>query len=278
MSGIVFLKTQEREKLKVFYQEQVHCRIWLEQADCIILQHGNFLFGFCQRDNVDNDTMLTFFYETEEEVNRIYNQLKSIASSVPTRNDKYNIYQFFARDPEGRPIEFQTFNHPASAYRTGDNLLLTRRSIRIFDSRRAVEDNILERVLDNSRFAPTSRNRQPCYFKLIRQKEKLEWLATVRGKSTSPIGKAPMAVAICADPNVSKRHIQDGCIAGYHFMLAAWYYGLGTCWIAAMDREDVKTKLDIPEHHYIVTVTPLGYPLGSHPSPPARKELSEYVR
>jgi len=277
MSGIVFLKTQKLGDMKDFYREQVHCRVWLEQADCVILQHGNLLFGFCKRDNIDTGTMLTFFYDTEEEVNKIYRQLKPISSSAPTHNDKYRIYHFFARDPEERPIEFQSFNRPAAAYRSGENLLLTRRSIRAFDSRE-IADSILEKVLDISRFAPTSRNRQPYYFKLIKQKEELEWLAAVRGKSTKPIGQAQMAVAICADPDVSQRYIQDGCIAGYHFILTAWYFGLGTCWIAAMDREDVKAKLNIPTHHYVVTVTPLGYPSGSHPSPPVRKALSEYVR
>ena len=86
-----------------------------------------------------------------------------------------------------------------------------------------------------------------------------------------------MAVAICSDPDKSRRHIQDGVIAAYHFMLAAWFYGLGTCWIAAMDRDDVKDKLGIPKHHYVATITPLGYP-EFIPEPPPRKPAKEFVK
>ena len=86
-----------------------------------------------------------------------------------------------------------------------------------------------------------------------------------------------MAVAICSDPALSKRHIQDGCIGAYHFLLAAWAQGLGTCWIAAMDREDVKERLGIPQEHYVATVTPLGYP-EKVPSPPGRKTYDDYIK
>jgi nitroreductase len=84
-------------------------------------------------------------------------------------------------------------------------------------------------------------------------------------------------VAITSDPRKSKRYVQDGCIAAYHFLLSAWLYGLGTCWIAAMDREDVKDALHIPQDHYIATVTPVGYPAES-PAPPERRPKDEMVR
>ena len=91
-------------------------------------------------------------------------------------------------------------------------------------------------------------------------------------------GPAPLAVAICSDPELSRRYVQDGCIAAYHFMLTAWFFGLGTCWIAAVDREDVKSQSGIPEHHYIVTITPLGYPKHLPLNPPERKELACFIR
>jgi hypothetical protein len=39
--------------LREFYQNKVGCEVWLQQEDCIIMRHGNFLFGFCQRDEAD---------------------------------------------------------------------------------------------------------------------------------------------------------------------------------------------------------------------------------
>jgi nitroreductase len=137
---------------------------------------------------------------------------------------------------------------------------------------------VLERLLEICRFAPTARNSQGYYFKFIRDPETLRWLSGTTGRSSGPIGRGPMAVVIGSDPEVSKRYIQDGCIAAYHFMLAAWTLGLGTCWIAAMDRDDIKEKLNIPLSHYIATITPLGYPLHPPQPPRERKAASEFVR
>ncbi|MCK4766702.1 MAG: VOC family protein [Candidatus Aminicenantes bacterium] len=112
MSGIVFFKTQKLKELQSFYVEQVGCTLWLDQGGCIILRHGSFLFGFCQREDSETCGMLTFFYKKKEEVDRMYKKFKAIADAAPKENKKYDIYHFFARDPEGRAIEFQYFINP----------------------------------------------------------------------------------------------------------------------------------------------------------------------
>lgn len=109
ISGIVFFKTQKLEELKDFYINQVGASMWMDQGDCAILRYGDFLFGFCRRDKADLDALITFFYEKKEDVDRAYAKFKDIAVSPPRMNPKYPIYNFFARDPEGRSIEFQYF-------------------------------------------------------------------------------------------------------------------------------------------------------------------------
>jgi nitroreductase len=86
-----------------------------------------------------------------------------------------------------------------------------------------------------------------------------------------------MAVAISADPKITSRPDQDSCIAAYHFMLAAWTYALGTCWIGGMNRAAVKDRLGLPQEHYLATVTPLGYP-DERPEPRPRREVEAIVR
>jgi len=277
MSGILFLKTKQLHVVREFYQSQISCELWQDQGDCVILRHGNFLFGFCERETVDTSGMLTFFYDSKEEVDRMYALLEPISTTQPKMNDKYNIYQFFATDPEGRALEFQYFADRVSRYRPGDDLLLTRRSVREFTTEK-IPGELMEKILDISRFAPTARNSQPYYFKIIKDPQLLTWLSTVRGSSTGPIGRAPLAVAICSDPAVSGRYDHDACIATYHFILAAWFYGLGTCWIGGMNTAEVKEKLDIPTGHYLATVTPLGYPKEEHLPVPERKNLADYIR
>ena len=54
MSGILFLKTKKLEKLRSFYFNRIGCDLWQEQSDCLIFRHRNFLFGFCERDDIEN--------------------------------------------------------------------------------------------------------------------------------------------------------------------------------------------------------------------------------
>lgn len=109
VTGIVFFKTQKLEVLTEFYTREVGAELWMDQGDCRILRHGRFLFGFCQREEIETCGTLTFVYPDRDEVDRMYARLRDSALSAPRENPRYPIYNFFARDPEGRLIEFQMF-------------------------------------------------------------------------------------------------------------------------------------------------------------------------
>ncbi|WP_254767451.1 VOC family protein [Salinilacihabitans rarus] len=111
MSGIAFFATESLERVVDFYVEEVGASVWLEQPDCTILQYDNLLFGFCEREAADTDGVLTFVFETREAVDAAHERLRERATDEPHENERYRIYQFFAEDPEGRTIEFQTFLH-----------------------------------------------------------------------------------------------------------------------------------------------------------------------
>jgi nitroreductase len=276
MAGIVFLKTNNLDVMKEFYIGRAGMRLWLEQEDCAIFQHGNLLLGFCQRDEIDSCGIVTVFYEQKAAVDAAYRELSDCAEDKPKMNEKYQIYHFFARDPEQRLVEFQSFLHPVDPHLSAEEALLTRRSIRRFLDIQ-VPDDLLERILEICRFVPTSRNAPSYYFIAVQSKREQEFFASLRGESSAPIARAPLAVAVCSDPAESKRHVQDGCIAAYHLLLAAWSFGLGTCWIGGMDRDDVKDTLQIPREHHVATITPLGYPAET-PRPPARRAAEELLR
>jgi nitroreductase len=276
MAGIVFCGSRKLQEIKNFYANIIGCRVWLEQQDCIILQHDNFLLGFCNRENAENTGIITFFYNSPVSVDRIYSKLKESAEGSPVLNKKYNIYHFYAADPEGRRLEFQYFEHPIPPYISGEKLLVDRRSQRSYKTT-GIPDEIIRNIIDNCRFAPSSHNSQPCYFKVIRNRDIIYRLSELRSSSSTPIARAPLAVAIVSDPAKTKRPIEDGCIMAYHFLLAARLYDLGTCWIAAMDREDVKELLGIPRSHYIATISPLGYPEDMEKAAPPRKPLSSFL-
>lgn len=100
------------DEIVKFYKEELGMTIWLEQVDCTVLRKGNLLLGFCQRDSKETEGMITIFFDTKEEVDHIYNKLEMISEFPPKENPRYKIYQFFAKDPEGRVLEFQAFLHP----------------------------------------------------------------------------------------------------------------------------------------------------------------------
>lgn len=277
MSGVIFIRTQMLDELVKFYTEKIGCHIWIDQKDVIILKHGNFIFGLHSSSVSDLDTLLTFFYDTKDDVDKMAEIMTDNKLTDPNENKRYSIYNFFAKDPEGRKLEFQHFNHRIEHHLTADELLLKRRSIRKYTDT-PVSDELLYKVIDLSRYAPTARNSQPYYFKIIKDRDTIDKLGAVRERATTPISNAPLAVAVVSDPEISKRHIQDGCIGAYHFLLAAFSFGLGTCWIADMDRDEVKKLIGVPKNHYVVTVTPLGFPAEYKENAPEKKDMDFYLR
>jgi catechol 2,3-dioxygenase-like lactoylglutathione lyase family enzyme len=112
MPGIIFFKTRELDKIKDFYVSRIGMEIWLEQSDCVVLKSDNLLLGFCQSEISENQGVITFFYDNTDRVYEMYKKFRVEALAEPVVNEKYNIYNFFIRDPEGRLVEFQTFLSP----------------------------------------------------------------------------------------------------------------------------------------------------------------------
>ncbi len=109
MTGVVFFKTLILDELTNFYTERVGAELWMDQNDCRIFRHGQFLFGFCQREQAETCGIITFVYTNRSGVDRMFERFQATALDPPRDNPRYPIYNFFSRDPEGRLIEFQAF-------------------------------------------------------------------------------------------------------------------------------------------------------------------------
>jgi hypothetical protein len=113
MSGIVFFRTERRAEITDFYEERLDFDRWLEQdGGCSILQHGNLLVGFYDAAVTDTEGIVTVVLEDEAAVDDMHRALSDVARGPPEANDDFDIYQFFADDPDGRTLEVQTFRHP----------------------------------------------------------------------------------------------------------------------------------------------------------------------
>ena len=113
MSGLVFLKTKNIDLIREFYVNRIGMELWCDQGQCIILRHGNFLLGFCEGGIEPVSPCITFFYSKKKDVDKMHDILQDISTSAPVENVKFNIYHFWAKDPEDRTLEIQHFNDPS---------------------------------------------------------------------------------------------------------------------------------------------------------------------
>ncbi len=145
-----------------------------------------------------------------------------------------------------------------------------------------VEDQVLQRVLEAMRLAPSADNRQPFQFIVIHTRGREAELRRIYNRAW--FVSAPLVICACGMPaqNWVRRDGKnyndvDVAIAMDHLILAATELGLGTCWIAAFDPGAAREVLGLPEGVEPIAFTPLGY-AADEPGPKKRKALSKLVR
>jgi hypothetical protein len=112
MDGIVFFRTEREDRVVEFYRERLGADVWLDQDGCTILRRGDFKFGFCGHENAEDCGILTFYVDDRATVDAVHETLVDCARGPPETSQQYDIYRFFAEDPDGRTVEVQTFLHP----------------------------------------------------------------------------------------------------------------------------------------------------------------------
>jgi catechol 2,3-dioxygenase-like lactoylglutathione lyase family enzyme len=92
-----------------FYTERLGASVVVEQPDCTIVERAGFALGFCDREDPETGGTITFVVPDRAAVDEVYEALEDRARGPPEYSDTYEIYQFFADDPEGRTVEVQCF-------------------------------------------------------------------------------------------------------------------------------------------------------------------------
>lgn len=156
------------------------------------------------------------------------------------------------------------------------DLLLTRRSIRRYRGEGVPLDVIL-RILDIARYAPSAKNSQPWEFIVVTDREKLDKLSEIHAWA-KPVKRAPAAVVVVCDRSKSPTsYLMDCANAAIYMMLAAHAYGVGTVWIQALrDQDAIREILGIPSDRDPVAIIAMGWP-AEDPPPRPRKPLEELV-
>ncbi len=140
-------------------------------------------------------------------------------------------------------------------------VIRNRKSVRKYTSKK-VPDDVLKRILEAARWAPSWANKQCCRYIVV---DDPEIISAIAGRARS--FNAPAYIVSCADPAQSGHkdgkdyYLVDVAISMEHLVLAAAAEGLGTCWLGGMlDEATVKMRLNIPDNMRVVAMTPLGYP------------------
>lgn len=160
-------------------------------------------------------------------------------------------------------------------------LIRERHSVRAYRSD-PVEDEMLAQVLEAARMAPTAANRQPFQLVVIYTAGRKQDLMRIYPRDW--FTQAPLVICACGVPSQGWVH-RDGktywevdvAIAMDHLILAAANLGLGTCWIAAFDRQAARDVLGLPNDVEPLLFTPLGYP-ADKAGPKMRKSIEQLVR
>jgi nitroreductase len=143
------------------------------------------------------------------------------------------------------------------------DLMYTRRSIREYTDEPVTDDQV-EAILRAAMAAPSARDSRPWHFVVVRKRNLLDKLSGVH-KYAYMLEKAPVAIVVCGDQEISERQwVGDTCAATQNLLLAATALGLGGVWISLYPKKKyqkyVRDLLDIPDHIGVLCLVAVGQP------------------
>lgn len=156
------------------------------------------------------------------------------------------------------------------------DLILHRRSIRHYAEKRVTEE-VLSKILEAGRQAPSADNAQPCHFIVLTDARIKEEMS--RGRYNSFVKNSAFTIVGCGyigDADGRQWSTIDTTIALQNMVIAAWVQGVGSCWIGDFQETQARKALGIPDDWKIVALVSFGYPT-SQPREKQKKPLSEIV-
>jgi nitroreductase len=128
-----------------------------------------------------------------------------------------------------------------------------------------IPDELLLKVFEAFRVAPSAVNFQPWHILIYKEQENKEKIFQAYPREW--IKTAPVLLVICADHSKSwkrkdgKDHADiDISIAVDHLTLQAAELGLATCWVCNFDRDRLEKAIQLPDHMEAIVIIPIGYP------------------
>jgi nitroreductase len=150
-------------------------------------------------------------------------------------------------------------------------LIVQRRTIRRFQPRQLSEE-LLTRMVNAGRLAPSAANLQPLEFLVVTERPQLDrvfatlkWAGYIAPAGDPPEGARPVAyIIVLINTEIRPQHGEvDAAAAMENMILTALGEGVGSCWLGAIDRDQLRALFNIPAKYQINAVLALGYPAES---------------
>lgn len=143
------------------------------------------------------------------------------------------------------------------------NVYKGRYSVRSYLDKK-IEDEVLNKICEAGRIAPSAKNKQPLKILVLKSEEALDKI----NKVSKCIYGALVVFVVCYDELESWKNeatgvyvgTQDASIACTQMMLEAWNQGVGSCWINMFDVDKLREEFNLPETIVPVCLLILGYP------------------
>ncbi len=146
--------------------------------------------------------------------------------------------------------------------------IMKRRTIRKFENKKVSESDLVK-LIDCARVAAYGANVQPLKFAIINDEKTLndiypmtKWAGYLADGAPKENERPSAYIAVLGDKSIRENGVFE-CEAGAAvttMMLEAVEMGLGTCWLGALKRDEIKSLLNLDEKFNVVYLLAVGYP------------------
>ena len=162
-----------------------------------------------------------------------------------------------------------------------EDIIRKRTSVRKFNNIK-LKQEVLDKILEAGRLAPTAKNNQPIKIYIVNSNEGIEKL----DKASRCRYGAQTILIVCGNKDEAYHkgdyttYEMDSCIVATHMMLEATNLGIDNIWVESFDENILREEFNIPNELTPVLLMPLGYKAEDCPVNPLhnkRKPLEEII-
>ena len=146
--------------------------------------------------------------------------------------------------------------------------IISRRTIRKFKQEK-IDPEILKKIVNAGRLAPSAANLQPLEYLIIDDEElkkkvfpNLAWAGYIKPEGDPGENERPAAyIIILADKKINPAPERDIGASVENMNLTSQEEGIGCCWIGAFKAKEINNIINVPANLSAELILAMGYPL-----------------